>query len=79
MGWSGVTNGELLAKAADAAFDALVTMDVGFERHQRASLPVTLILVRAASTTLDDLKPLVPAVLKALESAAPRSFVVIPG
>ena len=27
IGWAGIENGELLAKAVDARFDALVTMD----------------------------------------------------
>ena len=27
LGWTGIQNGELLAKATEAGFDALVTMD----------------------------------------------------
>ena len=31
MGWSGVENGELLARATSAAFDALVTKDANVQ------------------------------------------------
>ncbi|HEX4052717.1 MAG TPA: DUF5615 family PIN-like protein [Tepidisphaeraceae bacterium] len=31
MGWSGIENGELLAKTAQAGFDALITNDRGLE------------------------------------------------
>lgn len=31
MGWSGIRNGELLARAAAAGFEAMLTVDAGIE------------------------------------------------
>jgi len=31
MGWSGLRNGALLARATEAGFDALITLDSGIE------------------------------------------------
>ena len=73
MGFKGLTNGELLAAAAGAGFDALLTMDTGLEFEQSA-LPLTVVLIRAMSNTLDDLRPLVPRLLQAVADAAPRTL-----
>ncbi|TVQ30904.1 MAG: hypothetical protein EA376_11620 [Phycisphaeraceae bacterium] len=76
LGWQGVTNGKLLANAAAAGFDALLTMDAGIQHQQNlGDLPVSVLLIRARSNVLDDLKPLAPAVLRALEGIAPRTMV----
>jgi len=37
MGWAGVDNGELLRRAMSAGYDALVTMDRGFEYQQNVA------------------------------------------
>jgi len=53
MGWSGKKNGELLS-LAETEFDALLTMDQGFEHQQNLSRRRIAI------------SPIVPAALKAL-------------
>jgi predicted nuclease of predicted toxin-antitoxin system len=75
MGWRGVENGELLAKAAVHGFDAVITQDAGIEYEQNlAALPTSVVIVEATSNAMDDLRPLVPALLKTLESLQPRTL-----
>lgn len=76
MGWSGIQNGELLKKAAEGGFVALVTKDSGMESQQDPkSLPLAVVLLRAATNDLEDIKPLVPLLLAALSELKLRSFV----
>ncbi len=76
MGWSGVQNGDLLQKAAEGGFVALITKDSGMEgQHDARSLPVAVVILRAATNDLEDIKPLVPMLLAALLELKPRSFV----
>jgi predicted nuclease of predicted toxin-antitoxin system len=66
-GWAGLTNGELLRRAADSGFDVFVTADQNLEFQQhltRARLGVVVLV--APSTALEDLRPLVPATLSAI-------------
>jgi len=70
-GWSGIKNGELLSRMSDQ-YDVLVTMDRGIEFHQRIStLPFGILLVRAPSNRMQDLTPLVPSILSALDAVKP--------
>ena len=67
MRWSGVRNSELLKRAAAERFDALITTDRELEHQQNIeALPLAVIVLRAASNDLDDLKPLVPELLRVL-------------
>ena|SRR5687768_17932928 len=76
MKWKGVENGELLARAASAGFDALVTKDSGIPYEQSAStLPCSLIILQAASNAMRDIEPLIPALHDALRSLHPRTVV----
>jgi predicted nuclease of predicted toxin-antitoxin system len=75
LGWSGVKNGELLARAAASGFDALLTMDSGVRYEQNlAALPVAVVVLQAASNDLDDLRPLVPRLLDVLGKLRPRTL-----
>jgi hypothetical protein len=75
MGWSGIENGELLAVAAEHAFDALLTMDRGIEFKQNTKvLPLAVIVISAQSNALEDIQPLLPKLLAALVSLAPKSM-----
>ncbi len=68
MGWAGIENGALL-KLADGQFDALLTVDQGIEYQQNLSgLRITVVVMLAASNDVDDLRPLLPAVERALTS-----------
>jgi hypothetical protein len=65
-GWSGIKNGELLRRMS-GQYDVLVTMDRSIEFQQRIStLPLGIVLVRARSNRMEDLRPLVPSILSAL-------------
>lgn len=76
LGWKGVQNGELLRRAAESGFAVLITMDVGVEfEHNPADLPIAVLIIRAKSNTLDDLRPLASAILTALQSTPLRSIV----
>ena len=80
MGWKGVTNGDLLALAAAAGFEADLTMDSGIEHEQNLkALPVAVVVIKAASNALDDIRPLVPALLNALATLPPNAVVTIGG
>lgn len=78
LGWSGITNGELLARAAASGFDALLTMDSGVPYQQNLpTLPVAVVVLQAASNDINDLLPLVPNLLNALRDLKPRTLVRI--
>lgn len=65
-GWAGVKNGTLLA-LADAGFEAFVTPDRGLAHEQNLTrLSLRIVVIRCVSNTLEDLVPLVPAMLEAL-------------
>jgi hypothetical protein len=70
-GWSGIKNGELLRRMS-GQYDVLVTMDRGIEFQQPIStLPFGIVLVRARSNRMEDLRPLVPSILAALAAVNP--------
>jgi predicted nuclease of predicted toxin-antitoxin system len=76
MKWAGIENGELLALAAQNGFDAFVTKDSGIRYEQNpAKLPCAVVILEAASNSIRDLRPLVPALLKILSALSPRSII----
>jgi hypothetical protein len=71
MGWTTIKNGELLALAAEQ-FDAFVTVDRNLAFQQSiGALQISVIVLRANSNRLDDLKPLIADLLAILGSAKP--------
>jgi hypothetical protein len=71
-GFAGRSNGELLCLAEKADFDALITIDRGLEYQQNLTeRKITVILIRARSSRLDDLLPHVPQILALLPSVQP--------
>ncbi|MFI5379983.1 MAG: DUF5615 family PIN-like protein [Tepidisphaerales bacterium] len=78
LGWSGLKNGELLAQAAAAGFDVLLTMDSGVPYQQNiTTLPLAIVVLKAASNDLDDLRPLVPSLLESLRNLKSKTVVWI--
>ncbi len=68
MGWTTINNGELLALAANH-FDVFVTVDRNLSFQQKlASFSIAVIIIRAKSNRLADLRPLTPQLLAAIES-----------
>ena len=58
-GWADLHNGQLL-RAAALEFDAMITLDRGFQHEQSvAQHDLAVFLLRAKSTDIDDLLPLV--------------------
>ena len=71
LGWAGIKNGELLRRAA-GQIDALLTMDRKLEhQHDISALPFGLIVVRAHSNRMQDLRPLVGEMQDALAHVRP--------
>ena len=66
-GWASKSNGELL-DLAEGRFDVFVTVDRGlaFEQNLR-DRTLSVVALRAVSNRYDDLCPLLPAILRALD------------
>jgi predicted nuclease of predicted toxin-antitoxin system len=70
-GWAGIRNGDLLRRM-QGQYDVLVTMDRGIEfQHRVTSLSFGIVVVRARSNRMRDLRPLVPAIMAAIDAARP--------
>jgi len=77
VGWSSVENGELLRRAA-GQFDVFVTADQNLQFQQNlGALPLTGITLVARTNKLEELRPLVPELLKRLATLQGRTFVRI--
>jgi predicted nuclease of predicted toxin-antitoxin system len=77
MGWSGVTNGKLLALAA-TEFDCLLTVDTNIEKQQHIpSLRIAILLVRTVSNDLKSLQALAPEIRRALDELKLQQFQAI--
>jgi hypothetical protein len=78
MGWASHANGDLLAAAAAAGFDALLTMDRNIPQQQNlARYLIPVLAFRATSNTVEALRPLVPTMLQALPTARAGEFVSV--
>lgn len=78
MDWLGTTNGALLAAAAGAGFEALLTKDTNLPYQQDATnLPLAVVVLKAPSNRLDDIRPLVPALIDALKNLTPNAVTVV--
>jgi hypothetical protein len=70
-GWSGVDNGELL-KLAAADFDVFLTVDRNLSFQQPVvNFDIAVVILRATSNRLADLKALVPEIREALRRTKP--------
>lgn len=77
-GFSGLKNGDLLAKAEAAGFDVLLTVDRGFQYEQSLrGRKIAVIILRPKSIALKDLLPHVPACLFELKSVQPGQVLKI--
>ncbi len=72
LGWTGLNNGRLLARAAQEKFDALITMDGSMASQQnRSKIKIAIVALRAPSNRLEDTSPLMPKVLALLPTLRP--------
>ena len=77
MGWAAIKNGELLALASEH-FDAFVTVDRDLSFQQNVNiLQIAVVVLRARTNRLADLKPLVPKLLAAIAAAKPGNLHII--
>jgi hypothetical protein len=75
VGWSGRKNGSLL-KLADSTFDVLLTIDDGLQYQQSLfGLSISVVIIEASSNKVEDVAPVVPAILDALSRLRPAQFV----
>jgi len=73
-GYTGKTNGELLEIAERAGLDVFLTLDRGIVHQQNlAGRKISLIVLRARSSRLADIKPFVPVLLDLLLKIRPGS------
>lgn len=76
--WAGIGNGELLRRAAARAFEVFVTADQSLQFQQNVSgSGLAVILLVAPTNKLEDLTPLVPALLNAIRDARPGDIQVV--
>lgn len=74
MRWKGMANGELLTLAAKQ-FDVLISMDKNMLVEQDLSrYRIGLVLVRARNNRIESLRPLVPAIERALRAVRPGTI-----
>jgi predicted nuclease of predicted toxin-antitoxin system len=68
VGWASKQNGELL-RLAEANYDVLLTNDQNLESQQNLrKFNLAIIVLVAPTNDIEDLKPLMPAVNKALKT-----------
>jgi hypothetical protein len=74
--WAGLKNGALLTEAEAAGFSVFVTGDQNLEYQQNLSKRrLGMVVLCAVSNALEDLLPLVPAALTAIEALQPGQVV----
>ena len=70
-GWAGRRNGDLLQQMLDAGFTVLLTVDRNLAYQQNvAAAGVAVVVVKARTNRMRDLRPAVPTIRAAIESAA---------
>jgi hypothetical protein len=78
-GWAGVHNGALLSQAT-GQFDVFVTVDRNLAFQQPIDkLAFAVVILRARSNRLADLRPLLPALLRALSEARTGELIWVDG
>jgi hypothetical protein len=80
QGWAGLQNGELLTQAAVAGFEIFLTSDQNLEFQQNLkNSRLFIVVLIAVSNAIEDLLPLVPAALAAMEEPRPSQALRIDG
>ncbi len=77
MGWSGLTNGKLLA-VATSQFDVLITGDQNMQYQQNADhLPLSVVILIAPNNKLESFLPMIPRLVQTLEGLEKPTFVML--
>jgi predicted nuclease of predicted toxin-antitoxin system len=76
MRWNGVRNGKLVAAAVADGFEVIVTTDQGMaDQLNLHAQPIAIAILHAASNSIDDIVPLIPALLRELNHVTPGTFI----
>jgi len=79
-GLAGLQNGELLAELKKKDFDAFLTIDGNLTYQQNlANAGIKIIVLECKSNKLEDLKNLVPSLIKLLNSKIEKQVSVVEG
>jgi predicted nuclease of predicted toxin-antitoxin system len=78
-GWAGIKNGRLLRLITDAdKFDVFLTVDKKLpHQHKISDLPFAVVVLRARSNNLADVRPLAPEILRRLSEFQPGHVYVL--
>ena len=69
LGWRDLTNGKLLAAAAEAGFDVMVTVDKNLRYQQNIDrLPVAVLELDVRKNRTDEIRAMGPSLLKGVEA-----------
>lgn len=76
-GFGGKENGELLS-LTEGKFDVLVTVDKNLKHQQNiTNRRIAILVVRAESNDIDDIRPHLPEILAGLQSIKPGQIVEV--
>jgi hypothetical protein len=77
MGWTAVKNGELL-NLASGQFDVFVTVDQNLSFQQNVQgLRISIVILRARTSRLSDLLPLIPDLLVAISETKSGTVTIV--
>jgi predicted nuclease of predicted toxin-antitoxin system len=77
--WAGLKNGALLSEAEQAGFSVFITGDRNLEHQQNLTQrKLGVVVLAAASNALEDLLPLIPETLTAIENVRPGQVFRVP-
>jgi hypothetical protein len=77
LGWAGLKNGALLRQAV-GQFAVLITMDKNLQFQQNLTAhTIAAVLIRARSNRIEDLRPLVPQIVRAVAACRPGQLSVV--
>ncbi len=76
-GLKGKKNGELLQAAEAAGYDVLLTVDQRIPRQPPSGCKLAVLVIRSRTNQMEDLLPLGPAILSALETIGPAQTLIV--
>jgi predicted nuclease of predicted toxin-antitoxin system len=77
-GFKGKRNGDLIRSAEADGYDVLLTVDQGFLHQQPPRRRLSVIVIRATTNQIEDLRPLTDSILTALSTIQPGQQIAVP-